>query len=255
MFLQAISDLHTEFLAGEDPAKIGAILTSIVPPKPIPDYLLIGGDLGVMGQKWLIEAALQLWCNIYPNVIYVAGNHEYYHSSLEKFRAYADELEERYENLIVATSGRSFYLDDTETISLHACTLWFVPHPESVIWYHGMADAHVIEDSLCTIEQRGLDDVYYLKENVRPGDIVLTHHMPLYSAVPEQFQGSKLNYFFVNDEAKTIIDKNRPAYFLFGHTHNSCNYTAGDTRVICNPYGYYPDSLNKQFIKQLIIEV
>jgi Icc-related predicted phosphoesterase len=30
----------------------------------------------------------------------------------------------------------------------------------------------------------------------------------------------------------------RPALWLHGHTHGSCDYKLGDTRVVCNPMGY-----------------
>jgi hypothetical protein len=37
--------------------------------------------------------------------------------------------------------------------------------------------------------------------------------------------------------------------------HQSCDYKIGETHVLCNPRGYYPDGLNPDFNPELIIEV
>jgi hypothetical protein len=35
--------------------------------------------------------------------------------------------------------------------------------------------------------------------------------------------------------------------WIHGHQHDSADYTLGDTRVVCNPRGYYPHQLNQMF--------
>jgi Icc-related predicted phosphoesterase len=47
-----------------------------------------------------------------------------------------------------------------------------------------------------------------------------------------------LNRFFVNDMSDRINAK-KPKLWVHGHTHDSCDYIAGErTRVVCNPKGY-----------------
>ena len=48
---------------------------------------------------------------------------------------------------------------------------------------------------------------------------------------------SPINRFFVSDETPLILDK-KPRLWVHGHTHLTCDYMLGETRVVCNPHGY-----------------
>ena len=50
-----------------------------------------------------------------------------------------------------------------------------------------------------------------------------------------------------------VVEDGRPALWVHGHTHDSCDYTLGDTGVVCNPRGY--DDENTAFDRQLVVEV
>jgi len=41
--------------------------------------------------------------------------------------------------------------------------------------------------------------------------------------------------------------------WIHGHTHDSFDYNIGDTRVVCNPVGYYKE--NDTWKKDLVIEI
>jgi hypothetical protein len=52
-----------------------------------------------------------------------------------------------------------------------------------------------------------------------------------------------------------LIDVGRPALWLHGHVHHSLDYQLFDTRVVCNPRGYFDLELNPLFNPALILEV
>ena len=95
----------------------------------------------------------------------------------------------------------------------------------------------------------------YFANNIQENDVVVTHHLPSTLSIGDQFKTSELNRFFVCDMSNIILDK-KPVLWLHGHTHESCDYVVGDTRVICNPYGYRDQGvgmLNHDFdLKQVV---
>jgi hypothetical protein len=77
----------------------------------------------------------------------------------------------------------------------------------------------------------------FLRAIVQPGDIVLTHHLPAQKSVAPQFRGSPLNSFFLCAQEPLML-VGKPAIWCHGHTHASADYRLGETRVVCNPFGY-----------------
>jgi Icc-related predicted phosphoesterase len=52
-----------------------------------------------------------------------------------------------------------------------------------------------------------------------------------------------------------LILEHQPCLWIHGHTHESFDYEIGKTRVICNPRGYAPIEINKEFKPVFTIEV
>jgi len=88
---------------------------------------------------------------------------------------------------------------------------------------------------------------------VNENDVVVTHYLPSQRSVSVAWRGSVINPFFVCDMDR-FIQVVQPKLWLHGHTHTSCNYEIGKTRIVCNPFGY-PDDLNEQYNPKLVIEV
>jgi hypothetical protein len=88
----------------------------------------------------------------------------------------------------------------------------------------------------------------FLDANVREGDIVVTHFLPSRHSTPEKFRTALNNCWFVADELEAFIEERRPALWIHGHTHTSCDYVLGVTRVVCNPFGYVTEGeMNERF--------
>jgi predicted phosphohydrolase len=77
--------------------------------------------------------------------------------------------------------------------------------------------------------------------------IVMSHYGPTWMSIDKQYIGDSFNGAYVSDLSNEILDT-EPDIWVHGHVHQSFDYMVGDcTRVICNPRGYYPTELNKNF--------
>jgi predicted phosphohydrolase len=82
--------------------------------------------------------------------------------------------------------------------------------------------------------------------------VVVTHHLPHTKSVPERFKGDLLNAAYASDLTE-VIEEGRPALWLHGHTHDSCDYEIGATRIVCNPRGY--DDENEKFDPAFVVHI
>ncbi|WP_232629181.1 metallophosphoesterase [Methylobacterium sp. Leaf118] len=83
--------------------------------------------------------------------------------------------------------------------------------------------------------------------------VVITHHAPHPGSIAPHFQGDPLNPAFASD-LTWHIKSWAPDLWIHGHTHASCDYRVGRTRVLCNPHGYGRENVSG-FDPALVIEV
>lgn len=86
--------------------------------------------------------------------------------------------------------------------------------------------------------------------------VVITHHAPTRASIHPRFADSLLNPCFVSDAAD-LLAGDRVQLWIHGHTHDSFDYVANGTRVVCNPRGYAQQGRNENaaFDPDLTIEV
>lgn len=246
MRIMLLSDLHLEFHC--DTVEFVSKLDSDV------DVLVLAGDINVHDQ---IIVTLDLFCNKFKNVVYVPGNHEYYHTSPKKLKAIRKKCHKRNDNLhwldneIVTIKGQRFL----------GGTGWFRDHPTNFPYERNMSDFNVIQDFKPWVYEEQAKFELLLENNLQVGDVVVTHHLPSEVCIDDFFKGSFLNRFFVCDYSNLIYDRG-PALWMYGHTHFEQDLSVGDTRLVCNPRGYpnernpFDPADNKEKIyKQKIIEV
>jgi len=165
----------------------------------------------------------------FPNVIYLAGNHEFYggkwNKTLEVLRSYM----ENYKNIhflerdCLTVNDVTFIghiLRPTNTVSRHVQTRGYI---RSVI--------------------EGNHDKKY---------VVCTHHAPSFASIPPEYRGQHLmNGAYASKLEEFILDHPQIKLWTHGHTHDPWDYMIGDTRVFCNPRGYkgYEVSANDFVLK------
>lgn len=196
------------------------------------DVAIAAGD--IQNDDFLVALARQL------PVVFVAGNHEFYGHT------YADRLA-----ALRALPGVTVLDNDTATIGgvrFHGATLWtdygYNPLAAETA-RRGMNDHRYIK---WTKEpyQRFLPShatkmheasIRYLDTNVKPGDVVVTHHAPSERSVAPKYAGQLLNHAYFS-ALDAEIEAWKPALWVHGHVHTSFDYQIGNTRVLCNPHGY-----------------
>ena len=249
MKIQILSDLHNEFEMFRQ-------------PQVNSDVIVLAGDidLSVRGFAW----ARKRWPN--QAIIYVSGNHEYYNSDID------------YENEQMAKAAEAYeiyFLNRDEVIIQQTrflgCPLWtdFALFGQAEISRSmsasltGLTDFKVISykgrrfSPADSIDLHKKDRVWLeakLKEPFNGKTIVITHHLPSALSVANRFKKDPLSACFASnlDHLFGFGD-----LWIHGHTHDSFDYFAGGTRVVCNPRGYcrMGKEENLKFNPSLVLDV
>lgn len=251
MKLHVISDLHLEFGALEVP-EVEA------------DVLVLAGDIhiGTAGINWAAEVARGL------PVIYVAGNHEFYdghidHTALEMRERAAERGVHFLEKGEITIDGVRFlgttlwtdfklYADTHEPgkcmreadLSLNDFRLIRKDEGRAFL----ASESALLHEIATTWLQERLADSALGKT------VVVTHHCPHPRSVPERFVGSPLSPAFSSDLSE-LMESYRPVLWVHGHVHDSFDYMVGETRIVCNPRGYFRREMNADFNPAMVIEV
>jgi Icc-related predicted phosphoesterase len=238
MRICVLSDLHLEFQRSHWRGFVAHL------PRDC-DVLVLAGDICAFD---MIEDVLAMFGRLFPQVVYVLGNHEYYATSPTEmnyiFRANAkipDNVEILHRSAKVI-AGQRFV----------GCTMWFRHVPGAPC--SALSDFDFIHEFSPWVYEENARDVAFLNANVRAGDVVVTHHLPSQRSVHRKYAGSPYNSFFVC-EVDDAIESFRPALWIHGHTHSSVDYTLDETRVVANPYGYFGHETNDDFDAGKTIEV
>jgi predicted phosphodiesterase len=270
MKLLILSDLHLEFAPFEPARDIEA------------DVVILAGDIGRPGRD------VPLWTrrtSAFGNkeVIFVAGNHEYYRTELQQ---------ERIQTLAEAMASGVHFLDPGQVVlggvRFIGATLWTdfalrIPEPGRS-GQPGQRDRLVSNvDKAMNAAQRGLNDFYrvrsgdapftpaqalalhceereYLLRTLRePFDgptVVVTHHAPHRGSLAPRYESDWLSPCFVSELPDECFEV--PKLWVHGHTHTQFDYRVGNCRVLSNPRGYpLADGSfeNPQFDSRLVVEV
>ena len=242
MRIQLVSDLHFEFHADG-----GRSFADGLPV--LGDVLVVAGDLIVLRDLARFEHALRRLSDRFPEVLWVPGNHEWYRARPDP--RLLDAVARRVPGLRRLDAARATVIDGVRFLG---DTLWFPARPDDGLYRHLVADFSEIRDLEPWCHQEHARAVAALGEHVRPGDVVVTHHLPSPECIATRFLGSKLNRFFMVD-LTAVIERTRPALWLHGHTHASIDVRVGGTRIVCNPFGYAGWDLNREFREDLVVEV
>lgn len=230
------------------------------------DIVVLAGDITTCEPR-AFGRFVKLVDSIDKPIIYIKGNHEGYLAITQNVDKEIRSLEATYKHF--------HFLDDqvydTGEYRFIGTTLWsnldITPiHMETKIkalveW--GINDFKLIleKDDAGIMRPFTVDKMIaknlaargFIKASVSPlkKNIVISHFCPSEGSIAEQYKGSSLNpYFTCNCEG--LMNEYVPLW-IHGHTHSSCDYTVGTTRVVCNPRGYRDE--NKEFKSTLTVEV
>lgn len=234
MKIRLLSDLHTEFRLPYKTAQFAEYRGE--------DVLVLAGDIasGATNTKDVIKFFLDQG---FPKVVYVPGNHEYYGSTMPHFD---DKLQNWCEQNRGAHFLRPGHLVIDEVLFTGG-TLWtcFADN-----FFSQSAAKRAINDfrQIRNFTTSHAYDLYYkhldyIKQSYEQrGDrrvVVVTHFLPARECIAPRWRGANLlNDYFANDLGAWIADMKNTTW-LFGHTHDAMDFELGNTRMVCNPHGYY----------------
>ena len=287
MKIQIVSDLHLEFNTGLTVDNAGAdvlILSGDIcvaehlrrnPPYAVDvhgnvtdlnDVMINNGWYATDARRY--RKFFDKISREFDNVFYVMGNHEHYQGQWDRTSHALREALEPYTNV---------HLLDNEWINLNGVrfagtTLWTDLNKRDPITMYSVRD--MMSDYRAITIKNPINGAYH---RLRPEDtveahdravqflklaydtwsgpvVVIGHHCPtMYSCHADYRDQFVMNGAFYSDLLNFIEERPRIKLFTHGHTHRAFDYIAGETRVVCNPYGY-PGEIH-EYNPSLIVEI
>ena len=230
-----ISDIHVEF---------GFDYTLI--KNRGEDVLVLAGDVGV-GTK-MTAPVLQYFSEVFPHVVYVFGNHEFYNNDFQLVKGAIKTKLRNHPNVHILDREAVMI----EGIKFIGATLWSSFNNRDIFLMQELtryiSDFHVIQNGdkrfmpVDAADQHDLDWGYIQAEVAATEGkcVVVTHFLPSWQCIAPEYRGeTRINHYFATELGNTIVDMKNVPLWMFGHTHTPTDNTIGDTRCVCNPYGYH----------------
>jgi Icc-related predicted phosphoesterase len=239
MKLALFSDLHTEFLRGSD-------LKSFLDPMlhADADVCVLAGDIASGRDN--VKKVLKIFADAYNYVVYVSGNHEYYGSDIDTF----DSITFKENNIYFLNPG-SINIGDITFIGGSLWTNFGNDEVAAITAKSRITDFRRIKD-FTPLKAKEIYNKHlaYIKRmySIIPGEkVIVTHFLPAQACISPRFNdGNLLNKYFANYLDNWISDLKNTTW-MFGHTHDTVDVTLGNTRLVCNPYGYFNYETNTGF--------
>lgn len=255
MKIAYISDLHHEFGNQVD-----------VQLQERVDVLVLAGDIDA--GKRAVQRALFIANGNAPHVVFICGNHEFYGERVDKVHTrinldlveyYAEEKSEGdpllhfLNDSFVDIDGyrfagntcwTDFELDGNPYLATHVAEgamndykrIKFFDAKRNI--YRKLRANDVTRFNLYT-KQFLFDQIALaVAENRQDKLVIVTHHGPTHMSIDPDFAGNELNPAYANNWGRKIAYEGGPKLWFHGHIHCDKDYECGDTRVLCNPYGY-----------------
>jgi Icc-related predicted phosphoesterase len=270
MKIKLVSDLHLEFsditIPNNENADVLILSGDIMVAEdlydiPVPEPYAPGGmrefqsKIKRVGQ-W--REFLKRVSNDFPHVIYIAGNHEFYHG---KWMRTLDVLHEecaKFPN-VYFLECESKKIDDVTFIG---GTLWTDMNKGDPLTLHAvrdmMNDFRIIRkehDGYTKLKPvdtvvRHKRMLQYIRSVVAEKHdekfVVVGHHAPSKMSTHENYKNEYLmNGAYSSDLSEFIMDHPQIKLWTHGHTHHPFDYVVGETRIVCNPRGYEGDGYSE----------
>jgi predicted phosphodiesterase len=217
----------------------------------------------------------------FPHVIYVMGNHEYYHSD---FATALGEMRRKLAHL------PNLYIMERDVkvigdVTFIGGTLWTdMNNHDSLTLYHMrtmMNDFRVITNSTTPVHFKTQEGEFktrvgkfspedaveehvkmkqYIQSVVQGNHdtkyVVVGHHSPSRRSTHEMYANDTImNGGYSSDLDEFIADHPQIRLWTHGHTHHVFDYVIGETRVVCNPRGYIGHEQSADDFELMTVEV
>lgn len=265
MKIKLVSDLHLEFsdinITNNDGCDVLILGGDIMIAEDLHDHPNFDfnpyqhgafADLGRKQQRVARFRDFLKRCSFqFPHVVYVAGNHEFYHGKWVKGIQYLRDECAKFPNVHFLERD-SFDLDD---VTFVGGTLWTNMNKGDPLTLHAVRDM-MNDFRIIKNDEKGYTNLKpadtairhrqtleYIKHVVteRPDRkyVVVGHHSPSYQSIhPQYAHETIMNGAYHSDLSEFILDHPQVKLWTHGHTHHCFDYVLGETRIVCNPRGY-----------------
>jgi len=277
MKITVVSDLHLEFsyvdLKNTQNADVLILSGDILIAQELHDHS--EDDTALIGCLGTRQAKVKYYRNFlknvsaeFPHVIYVAGNHEFYHGKWVKGLSYIRQEIEKYPN-IYFLENETKIIDDVVFVG---GTLWTDmnkrdPHTmfsitslmnDFRVIRHDGSDYRKVNALDCV--QRHVATLKYFQEvldrNRDKKCVVVSHMAPTFASIGKRYVAEKImNGGYASDLGDFILDRPQIKLWTHGHVHDPSDYMVGSTRVLCNPRGYEGYEDPSGWNPNLVVEV
>jgi len=187
----------------------------------------------------------------FPHVIYIAGNHEFYHGKYPDAYNYLEEECKAFNN-VYFLEQRSKQICDVTFIG---STLWTDMNEGDrntlLIVQEMMNDYRIVRNSdrnyarltpLDTVA-RHKNTLKFIKSvvdsNPNKKYVVIGHHAPSKKSIKPRYEEDvEVNGAYSSNLEDFISARPQIILWTHGHMHSYHDYMVGNTRIVCNPRGY-----------------
>lgn len=252
--IKFMSDLHGEF---DSPSPTEYIDGNY-------DIFIIAGDCNTGRFDKTLITIKELAIAIAPKkLLYVTGNHDYYHNDRGYIDDGFDKLTKELDNFIFLNHA----VVEVGKYTIIGCTGW-QNHENFNSTNYPLNDFRIIADHPRSVKFWGEDDKQFLEDafeeiktkNPKSKIVVVTHVPPCIEAIDPSSKEARNKKGYLAAYYNTysdLIKKYKPTLWLCGHMHDSIDKMLDNkTRIVRNAYGYYGSyRKNSKFNKDLILEV
>lgn len=249
MKLHILSDLHNEFLRNGKSSP--AHHWNGVIPQTDADVIILAGDIdvGTRGVEWAIQESARL----NKPVIYVPGNHEYYH---HEYFSLNTDMTDLCKETDVHCLNRGVFIN--AGVRIIGATLWTdyavntqvsidlamesaisrMPDHRIIDFKSGYETRVFLPTDALSIHQKELS--WIEQQLASPFDgktVVITHHGPHPVCQHPGFPVNEITGAFHSDLSR-IITAYDIDLWVYGHTHANLDVVVENTRIVANQAGY-----------------
>lgn len=238
MKIQFASDLHLEMQGNSRWIKHN-------PLEVTGDVLVLAGDIIYLGNENLLRHPFWKWASEnYKQVLVVPGNHEFY----DGFDI--GQLHDGW-TLEILPNVRYYYNSVVwiENVEFILSTLWAeIKLKNAFVCEQGINDFFRI-----IANGKRLDYTRFNEEHKKCVDfiskvcssplpdgyrrIIVSHHLPSFQLMDQQYKDSPLNGAFVSEQSD-VVDASGADYWIFGHSHSNTSTQIGRCKCVSNQRGY-----------------
>lgn len=248
MEFQILSDIHLEFYDDGvfyDLATGNIMIGKRILLRPVAPILILAGDIGKPG-KPIYENFMGLVSNLFEQVFYVPGNHEYYGGTIEegnKKMPNADKVTCLVEEGVViygVTLWTKIAVSD-----IHECMKRIADYTH-IKKLEDRRKVHIDTVDTDELHEEQLNGIKEMIAKCKENEwklVLVTHHAPLLECNHPEYLDKGAG--FCNDLSEMLDEcgcgSGGPVIaWVYGHTHYNMDFEYNGVRVISNQFGY-PD--------------